>query len=227
LEKVTFDLFGLTLLEPLSVLTNWAMAWQCFYYVYKLDAETDYQKLWGWFFKLYAWSFVFGGFSHLLFNYSAMAGKIPGWSCALLGVTLAEWGMTTKFEKAEVLRVVIVVKLITSVSLLFIDFKFLWVMLHTTGLLFFVGIPAIIRFTKGHTAYKYFIYSIFSLLLTAPIKLLKIDIHPAYFNRDDISHVFMIIAIWMMFKGARKTAGSSAASRDIQLSDFNRKLKVD
>ncbi|MEQ8239208.1 MAG: hypothetical protein RIA69_08330 [Cyclobacteriaceae bacterium] len=134
-----------------------------------------------------------------------MTGKIPGWTCALLGVTFAEWAMTFRLDKPELIRILIVIKICLSFIFLGIDFKFLWVMLHTTGLLFFVCLPALTKWIGGLLNFKYFVYSIFFLLLTAPIKLLKIDFHPAYFNRDDISHVFIIISLGLIFKGVRLT----------------------
>lgn len=208
LEKVAFDLFGLELLEPLSSITNWIMAIQCFYFVSKLATSNDYLKYWRWFFLIYGFSFFFGGLSHLLFNYTDMMGKIPGWSCALIGISVAEWAMTFKLKAVRlksIIRGIIALKLGLIIILLVSDFKFLWVMLHITGLIFFVGIPSGIYWKQGLQEFKYFIYSIGLLLMTAPIKLLKIDIHPAYFNRDDIGHVFMIIAFWVMFKAVRLT----------------------
>jgi hypothetical protein len=138
-----------------------------------------------------------------------MPGKIPGWTCALLGVTSAEWAMTFQFDKPQKIRILIVLKLLFSLILLVVDFKFLWVMLHTTGLLFFVCLPSISKWIRGLFNFKYFVYAIFFLLLTAPIKLLKVDFHPAYFNRDDISHVFIIISIALIFKGVRSTVDVS------------------
>lgn len=208
MEKISFELFGLTLLEPLSTLMNWVLMVECIYFYQKLKSEQNnsFQKYWAWFFLAYAISLFFGGFSHLLFHYTGMAGKIPGWTFALLGVTAGELAMVADIQnekKKLMLLNVIRSSLFASAALLVFDFSFKWVMVHTAGLFLFVSIISFKRWKAGQLGYRFFLFGMVCLLLMAPVKVAGLDIHPAWFNRDDIAHIFMLIAYWMFYKGVR------------------------
>lgn len=206
MEKIAFDFLGLTLLEPLSSLMNWVLAAQCAYYYSKLKGTSisSFQKYWSWFFLAYAISLLFGGVSHLFYHYLGMAGKIPNWSMALLGVSAAELAMVTDIKeqkKKQMLQAVIRSKLLASAAMLVFDFSFKWVMVHIGGLLFFVGIISFNRWRSGQPAYKFFLLGLLFLVLMAPIKIAGLDIHPAWFTRDDIAHFLMLGAFWMFYRG--------------------------
>lgn len=208
LEKISFELFGLTLLEPLSTLMNWIMAAQCAYYYSRLrGADNAFQKYWSWFFLTYAISLTFGGLSHLLYHYTGLYGKIPGWSLAILSVTAGEMAMISDLKdekKKQMLLAVIRSKLFASFVLLFMDLSFKWVMFQTSGLFLFVGILSWNRQREGQKNYAYFLYGMACLAAMATVKIAKVDLHPAWFNRDDIAHVFMILAYWSFFRAIRK-----------------------
>jgi len=213
LEKVTFELFGLTLLEPLSTLMNWVLASLCgILYTRLKGSEDPFKKYWSWFFLAYSISLVFGGFSHLLFEYVDMPGKIPGWSIAILGGVAAEYAMTldvSDSQKRQMLINVIRSKFFATLILLIMDFSFKWVMVHTAGFFVFVGVLSYQRMKAGATNYKYFLQGMAFLFVMAGVKVAGLDIHPSWFTRDDIAHFLMLAMYWLFYKGVKNYQAQS------------------
>lgn len=205
MEKISFEFLGLTLLEPLSSLMNWVLALFCGYFYLRLKQSTGkFSRYWSWFFLLFFVSFFFGGIAHLFFEYLGMNGKIPGWSAAILAVSSGEaamiWGMQD-LKKKQVLTAVMRSKLLATFVILFIDFSFTWVMLHTAGFWLMVGVIAIRRMKSGMVDYKYFLIGMSFLFVIAAVKIGQVDIDPAWFNRDDIAHFVMLGMYFMFYKG--------------------------
>ncbi len=207
MEKVAFELFGLELLEPLSTLMNWVLAIQSAIFYKKLSKlESPFQKYWSWFFLGYAIAFVFGGFTHLLYNYTGQYFKVTNWSIAILSVVIAELAMIMDVEeprKKQMLTTVVRAKVFATFAMLVFDFSFKWVMVHMAGFFLIVGVLAYHRSKAGASNYKHFLYGIACLLATGAIKIGQIDIHPAWFNRDDIAHFIMLVMYWFFYKGIK------------------------
>lgn len=206
MEKISFELFGLTLLEPLSSLMNWVLAAQCFWYYEQLSRRrsSTARRYWSWFFLAYGISLTFGGFSHLLYHYTGMMGKVPGWSFGLLGVSAGELAIVADVpdeRKRNLLVTVIRSLFFAAAVMLAYDFSFKWVMAHTAGLLLFVGVFSFRRLLAGQTGYPYFLTGLALLVLMAAVKIASIDFHPAWFNRDDIAHFLMLGTFWMFYRG--------------------------
>lgn len=205
---------GLTLYEPLSSITNWVMAVQCiFYYTRLREGTSAFQKTWAWFFLAYGVSFVFGGISHLFFHYLDFLGKIPVWSLAVLATAAGELAMiteTTDEKKRQTLLLLIRSKLFAALLLLILDFSFKWVMVQIFGMFVLLTVLSLSRFRLGQLHYKSMLIGLVCLLMTAPVKIGGVDIHPAWFNRDDLAHVFMILAFWMFFRTIAQAPDRSA-----------------
>ncbi len=205
MQKVAFELFGLHLLEPLSTLMNGVLATQAFVFYKRLTAtHTVFQKYWKWFFLAYGFSFIFGGCSHLFYNYLGQYGKIPGWSCAVVGVFIAELAMLLdmqEIKKKQMLTAVVRAKLFATFAMLAMDLTFKWVMIHTTGFFVMVVMLSYHRQKQGQVNYRFLLYSMTSLLAIGIAKVGELDIHPAWFNRDDVAHVIMLVMYWLVFKG--------------------------
>lgn len=186
---------------------NWVLSIQAaILYTRLKGVETPFQKYWRWFFLAYAISPIFGGFSHLLFNYVDLYGKIPGWSIAIVGIVFAELAMINEIDdpkKKQMLITVVRSKVFATVVMLVLDLSFKWVMVHSAGFLVITGVLSYSRYKAGELNYKYFLYGIATLLVTGLIKVGKIDIHPAWFNRDDIAHFIMLFMYWMFYKGVK------------------------
>lgn len=133
-------------------------------------------------------------------------GKVPGWSCAILGIVAAELAMiadVTEPKKKQMLLTVIRAKVFATFAMLAFDLSFKWVMIHTAGFFILVGILSFNRQKQGLSSYRYFLYGMACLIVMGGVKIGQLDIHPAWFNRDDLSHVIMLAMYWLFFKGVK------------------------
>lgn len=209
MEKVSFEFLSLTLLDPLSSLMNWVLAVECSYFFNKLkraELKDRFTRYWSWFFAGYAISLFFGGFSHLLFHYTGIYGKIPGWCFALLANMAGELALISHIhDPKRRMRLLTIIRsmFFVTVALLIYDFTFKWVMVHTAGMSFFMVVISLKQLRAGLSAYKYFLIGISFLFIMAFVNIAHIDIHPAWFNRDDIAHFFMLGMYWMFYRGVR------------------------
>lgn len=206
MTKISFELWGLQLLEPMGFLLNMVMCLVSIALFYRLKNEevSEFTKHWMNFFWLFAISTLFGGFSHLLFNYLGMMGKIPGWLAAVLGISCIELAVATQHPLKEgIIKACVRFKAIVILTLLAFDLQFTWVMIHTAiGLLGILGISATRHVKNGQTHFLYFLIAVGIMILTLPFRLGQIDPH-LWFNRDDISHVFMILTLVLFYKGVK------------------------
>lgn len=190
---------------------NWIMAVQCAFYFSKLkSSDSFFQKYWSWFFLAYTVSLSFGGLSHLMYHYTGLNGKIPGWSLAMIAVAAGELAMIADLrdeKKKRLFLTLIRSKLFASFVLLFLDLSFKWVMVQTAGLFLFVGLISYSRMKSGRRNYRFFLYGMLCLAAMAIVKIAGIDFHPAWFNRDDLAHVFMLIAYWLFFRAIYQATG--------------------
>lgn len=184
---------------------NWVLAALTLSFYFKLrNSDTPFLKYWAWFFLLFTVSFFFGGLSHLLFEYTGMKGKIPGWSAAIFGVTIAEMALLLGIEdekKRQILTSVVRAKIFATFVLLFINLSFTWVMVHTAGFWVLMIFIATSRMKSGQSGYKYFLIGMSFLFVIAAVKVGEVDVHPAWFTRDDIAHFIMLAMYWMYYKG--------------------------
>ncbi|MCV9388239.1 DUF6962 family protein [Reichenbachiella ulvae] len=206
MTKISFELWGMQLLEPMGFLLNMVMCLFSFALFFRLKDEevSEFKKHWINFYWLFALSTLFGGFSHLLYNYLGMMGKVPGWLAAVFAIASIEMAVATQHpDKEGLLKRIIRFKAIVVLVLMAIDLHFTWVMIQTaSGLLIILGISSIHHVKRGQGHYLLFLYGIGLMILTLPFRLGQIDLH-LWFNRDDISHVFMICTLALMYKGVK------------------------
>ena len=188
---------------------NWFLASQClFYYLYRSKAESNnFTKLWNVFFLLFSFSTFFGGLSHLLFHYTGLQGKIPGWGTAVIAISCIEWAIASKISEPgrRNLNLLIWIKLVITFLTLLWDLHFKWVMIHTgVGLILILGIWSIISLRNGKESSKFFLWGIAWAIAPLPVRIFEIDLHD-WFNRDDISHLFMLISIYFFHRGVQNS----------------------
>ncbi|MGL1885315.1 MAG: hypothetical protein OCD76_02275 [Reichenbachiella sp.] len=216
MTKISFELWGLSLLEPMALVFNWMMTLQAIYHYLKLkdDFDLEFLKYWKGFFLFFAISTFFGGLSHVFFGYFGMMGKIPGWISGLVAISYIEMSVTCWFDdqKKSNWQYFIFGRFILTCVLLSVNFQFTWVMIHTAiGVLGVLGFHSVQGYLQGKPYLRYYMVGILAMIFTVPIKLMGIDLH-LWFNRDDISHVFMIIANISFFAGIKETMAHSLAT---------------
>jgi hypothetical protein len=206
MNKLIIEFGGFTFQEPMALLLNWVLMIQSFYYFRKLKnwRISNFSIYWRWFFLLFGVSTLFGGPSHFFYAYTGLAGKIPGWLSAVFAITFMELAMSALLddEWRQRLQILSLVKLgLTCISLLF-AFDFNTVIIHTTGMVFFTLIPAIVMLIQRKSDINYIVLGIIALLATLPFRILEVDFH-RWFNRDDIGHVLMMVTLFCFFQGVK------------------------
>jgi hypothetical protein len=209
MEKIEFEMWGLQLLEPMALILNLVMSFQSFRYYQKIRASfaSPFSAYFGKFFLFLSISTFFAAWSHLFYNYLGLAGKIPGWATSIISISMLEYAMVIYlYPKGNILLKSIIALLMASAfGLLIFELKFLWVAIHTAlGLVLFLGMPFSFRIIKGEEKASFFFWGFISMLMTLPVELIRLNLHP-WFQHHEISHVFMICALYCFSKGVRQT----------------------
>lgn len=207
--KIEFEFLGLQLLEPMALVSNTLMGAVSLFYWYRLKSlpATANTSLWKNFFLIFGLAALFGGLSHIFYNYWGLYGKIAPWGLTIISIYFAEVGILKPFGNTHIMRALhigFVLKLILALILTFTYWNFLIVTANTiAGLLLFVC-PMSIVLQRRNENYKYFWIGVLALLPAAAVYLLKINLHP-WVNKDDLSHLFIIGCIFFFYKGVMRT----------------------
>jgi len=191
-------------MEPIGFLFNWVISIQCFFYAARVwnPISSDSNKAarsWVLFFILFGGSTFFGGLSHLLFHYFTILGKIPGWSLAILSMTFLEIAVLQQGGKSKFQALIWFQTAVVFIFLI-MDFQFLWVSVQTVfGLLLVLGTVSISEIRRGQNAWKGYLLGIGWILASLPFVIFKIDLS-IWFNRHDVSHIFMILCLHQLFQ---------------------------
>ena len=210
MEKIVFEIGDLVLMEPMALVFNWIISIQCLLHFRSLKQSSSsgqWIKGWAAFFALFSASTFFGGISHTFYHYLGMNGKIPGWSLAVLSISCLEYTVLLRhsFWKPWIAFSTVLIQTILVFLVLSFDFQFLWVTIHTSmGLLLVLGGSSLILRTHNRGNID-FIIAIAWMLASLPFVILGIDLN-TWFNRHDISHVFMIISLYKMYDAAKKSS---------------------
>jgi len=205
---VQYHLFGLSLQEPIALFYNWLIFVLCMIWVSKLKPVNEAVKNWRWFFILFGIACLFGGFAHSLYQYFGNVGKIPQW---ILGIVSgffagkAMWSLlpdSNKFKRF--LFIFLWLKMIVNLTLClsFMSFTFVTIDSILTYFIYAGGIGFYL-YKKGQKELRYFFIAVLCCLPAAFIFLLKIDLSK-YFNREDLSHVFILLCLIFFHIGTKK-----------------------
>ncbi len=179
------------------------MAVQCLIYFNRLKNKDEDKEflLWKFAFISYSVSFFFGGLAHFLYAYSGQVGKLPGWLAGAFAVSFmgsALISKSTKIKAKKMLQNFLIGETIIFCVLTVITQNFMFIIMHTIFL-----IPYVLFLTSWHglNIYTTFYLALAALATAALVRVAKLDIH-LWFNRDDLAHVFVIIALWVFYKGS-------------------------
>ncbi len=209
MEKIEFEIWGLQLLEPMALILNLIMFFQSFHYYRKIKNSfaSPFSSYFGKFFLFISISTFFAAWSHLFYNYLGMVGKIPGYSTTIISIVMLEYAMVIYlYPKGNILlKSIILILMASAFILLIFELKFLWVAIHTAiGIVLFLGMPFSYKIIKGEEKASFFFWGFILMLMTLPVELLRLNLHP-WFQHQDISHVFMSCALYCFYKGVRQT----------------------
>ncbi len=207
-EVIKFELYGLTLQEPMALAANWLMSIFCLYAFLKIRKGKDIDMLW-WqrFFISFSIAAFLGGTGHLFFHYLGIPGKFPNWIFIIISGFCASFGMLVyypnEFQKKK-LGLFILVKGISFLILALLFRKFIFIAIDSIlTYIIFCGIIARKIYNVGRTEMRFMYYGV---LLCAPsvfIFFLKINLH-RFLNKDDLSHLLMLGCLMFFYRSIKE-----------------------
>lgn len=207
-DIIKFELAGLTLQEPMALITNWMMSIFCLYAFLKLkNAETSELIWWKRFFIVFTVSSFFGGTGHLFFQYYGIPGKFPNWITGILSGYCAGRAVLTHFSNSNVgkgFHLFLIVKALVLLSLAITLQKFIFIAVDAIiTYVLFCGIIGYMLTKKGLSDLKYLYYGVIICLPSVFIFLLKLNLH-RWLNKDDLSHLLMLACLYCFYLAAYK-----------------------
>lgn len=220
--KIEYHPFGLDLVEPNAMIGDLLIALVSWYFAYKVSKMplTPFFTYWKYFFLVFGVSFIFGGLGHLCFNYWGVPGKYTAWLLGIIAPYFVEQAMLSLYDnqkwKKRLVRIS-QVKLVlaftgTVAVFMFVDLdvdpgKGLRTSTANTaiGLLFALAYLGARYAKQIAPGFKYMWMSVLVVVPTAFFQSMKINISQ-YFDRNDASHVFLILGLILYYAGTKRYA---------------------
>ena len=218
--KVDFELFGLSLVEPNALIGDLILALTALYLAYKvyqLNQDSLFFKGWFLFFIIFGISFIGGGAGHVFYKYWGIEGKYFGWFSAVFAIYFLEKGMLSLLSNEKHKKMynylsftkLILIEIMILFFILFIDLEIdpqkglLPTALSTAiGFITCLGILGWYYQKKVNNAFKWLWISVLTMIPTALLQGMKINIHPL-FDRNDVSHILLFITLILYWKGIK------------------------
>jgi uncharacterized protein DUF6962 len=214
LKNPTVYISGLRIDEPITTLTDLIVAAIAIAAFFKTKSGSNAKAI-----DLYRWFFLITGLStglsslvgHAFGYYFNPDFKIAGWLLGIASVTLAQFAALYHTKSIlsknvfNALAILCITETAAAVVLVFIMKTFTSVEIHSAfGLLFIVTILEGIYFKRTKSPLsRHFIYGVGLCVVAVTCHVGKLAISP-WFNHLDLSHVFMAMALYTMYKGVQK-----------------------
>lgn len=210
----SIELFGLVIYEPVTTLTDIFVAIICLVAYIKLNAlpqQSQVQRLFKYYFLSMSLATFLGGvLGHALMPFMPFYMKLPGWITSMLSVALLERALIQYSRKwidpkiGAFFSKLNIIELLTFLILLLVTMNFQFVLIHAAyGMAIVVtGFTGFVYFKEKNTGSKQILYAVLVSTFGAFIFVFKIGLNK-WFNHLDVSHVFMMIASVLYYKGAR------------------------
>lgn len=195
--------------EPLTLITDWMVAFSCFVFAHKLYKsrnENILQRYWAVFFLFIGLASFIGGVAHGFIEYVGKMTHYAAWilsSLAILSAQLATIPMISNKQTVNTLRLLACLELLASVIAIWYFESFDIVRINSAFGLLVVILPILIyHYQKNRdTGSGVIIIGILSNMIPGLIHAFNIS-YNQWFNANDISHLSMILCFYIMFKGA-------------------------
>lgn len=217
-DKIEVHAFDLALLEPNAFIGDAILGILSLiigFYLFKRRAEHKFYSYWIAFFFTMGLGFIMGGLGHLFWNYWGVEGKYFSWYSGILGTLFAEQAMISLNKNGRERSVFYtLVRLKFVYAVLVLSFLImtrdltqqlgvgLSVSLISTGigtLFAFVYLPFHYR-QQLRVKLHHFWISVLILLPVIYVQAGKFNLAP-WFDRNDISHILMFIALILYVLG--------------------------
>ncbi len=220
-DKIEWKVFNLDLLEPICTLGDLLIAAFCFYFAYKIlkmNTKLLFYHYWRWFFISFGIAMIVGGLGHLLFNYTGVFGKWFGWLGSLITSIFLEMAFISIYPNTKVKKMLYLISYVKLALMFIIELLILSYADIDKNQALGLIVPSInfligIGFCAGYLGYyyqktisenfKYFWIGVLVLVPTTIFQLFKINPHQ-YFDRNDLSHIIVILSFIFFYKGLKK-----------------------
>jgi len=223
-EKIQWNIGDVVILEPNSIVGNTLIfTFALLVYFNFPKSKTPFYRLWRAYFLVFGISFLMGGLGHGLYHYTGIIGRYPSWLLGMVSTYLVELAMVSIYvdkTKIKALKIIFGLKFIVFILAEILVFACLDLennppiglripALYTLiGMAYAVGYLAANYQKKINENFKYFWFGALVLFPNVFIQGLKINLHP-WFDRNDLSHVLLIVGSFFYFVAIRRIYKSS------------------
>ncbi len=210
-QNPTIYIGDLRIDEPITTLTDMLFIGVCFFAFFKTKGISTDKA-----FILYRWFFLLTGIStivatfigHTFLYYFGQDAKIYGWFLGLFGTCLAQFAALYHTKNSisktvfKALMIICSIEAIAAFVSVFAFWSFVVVEVHSAfGLILIVTILENIHYKKTKSQLSLFMmYGVGVAVLAVLCHVFKLAIS-VWFNHMDLSHVFMAISMYLMYKG--------------------------
>ncbi len=213
MEQSFVILYGITLSEPVTFLTDMLITISCIYIYVRLRQLNEnnlYARRWSLFFLYLGISTFIGGFAHLFVQYTGKSLTLFSWLVSFASVFYAEKASiltynSNKFKSTMIYLIKSHTALLMLLAIFFIDF--IYVKINSTiGIGIITLTSHIVKYTKEkNIGYIYIILGIFVAFSSSIIHTLKISISK-WVTYNDIGHLLLIICLYFLYIGIKKVS---------------------
>lgn len=210
-QNPTIYIGDLRIDEPITTLTDLLFIGVCFFAFFKTKSLANNKAA-----NLYRWFFLLTGASTLiaalighafLYHFGANA-KIYGWFTGLFGTSAAQYAALYHTRKSiseqtfKVLFIICALEIIAAHVLVFVVWSFVVVEVHSAfSLVLIVTILESIHYKKTNSALSLnMIYGVGMAVIAVLCHVFKLAMS-VWFNHADLSHIFMAISMYFMYRG--------------------------
>ncbi|MFY0645123.1 MAG: hypothetical protein JXR19_11730 [Bacteroidia bacterium] len=210
----SIELFGLVLHEPVTALTDVFVSIICLVAFQKLRAipqQSQVHALFKYYFLSMSLATFLGGvLGHALGHYLPFYMKLPGWITSMLSVALLERAViqySRKWIDSKIgvfFSILNIIELMAFLILSLVYLNFQFVLIHAAyGMAIVVtGFAGFVFYKTRSKGSKLLLLAVLVSSFGAFFFVFQIGLDK-WFNHVDISHVFMMIASILFYKGAR------------------------
>jgi hypothetical protein len=210
--------------EPDVTLTDYGLAVECAVFTHLLARDAHREPIGAWFLLFFAatgLAALTGGTVHGFFADERTLGSRILWPATLLligGAAFAAWGLGAHLQfPARVARWVVLAAAAGlagyAVVVLFVSQLFLVAVLHyLPATVFLITVFALGYRRGGQRAFLLGLVALALTLVASGIQQGRIALHPAYFNHNALQHLVQGVALFVLFRSARRLVSGHVRS---------------
>jgi len=210
--------------EPITTITDLLVATVCFYAYAKLGRQQDFaaKRYFRLYFLFLGIATFWGGLiTHASIYYLSQTWKVPGWisstwSVSLLAWAMAEYNIGIVKEWISGMKALILLELLAVMAITIYTVEFKWAGGHSAfGLFLIVTTLAVMSYRRNKDdGSRWMLYGIGVFLLSGITFAAKLSIH-TWFNYVDLTHVFLAIAAWVIYKSVTLMARQTVTAESL------------